>query len=200
VGRNITRFKHGGIWDDGGRKGYGVFANGKANTFVQLDLRKADLPLDFEAETNWLTMLSARLAAKPATGSGSLQANVLTLRGSNAAMEVFSLTAAQVGPNMTVKLVNVKADAWLVFNVRADARRQVTFTWNQEALRPYQPRVLFNFADTDVLKFDGARVWGTILAPFACARSSGGRVDGTVIVATWSGQTDIGHAPFVAGP
>lgn len=200
VGRNISRFKHGTMLDDGGRKGFGVYAGGKANTFVQLDLRKADLPVDFEAETNWLTMLSARLAAKPATGSVSAQANVITLRGSDADLEVFSLNAAQVGPSYTIKLVNVKAGAWLVLNVRSDAQRQVKFNWNQDALKPYQQRVLFNFPDTDVLRFDGAKVWGSILAPFACAKSVGGRVDGTVIVATWSGQTDIGHAPFVAGP
>ncbi|WP_426212031.1 choice-of-anchor A family protein [Massilia sp. TWP1-3-3] len=197
VGRTIKTFKHGDIRADSGRKGYGVFGTSAANTSSQLDLRKEELAVDFVAEASWLSMLTARLAAKPVTGSAKTLANILTLQGTNASQEVFELTAAQVGPSFTVQLLNVKPGATLIVNVRANAQRQVKFSWNQNALRGFAGRLLFNFPDTDTLTFNGAGVWGTLLAPFACISSSGGHLFGSVIGASWTGQTTIGNTPFV---
>ena len=164
VGGDVANYKLGNVWDEGGRRGYGVFGGSKTNVSGLIDLRKEDLPLDFEAETNWLTMLSAQLAARPATGTASSLLFVLTLRGTNADVEVFSLSAAQVGFGNIVRLANVKSTATIVINVRPDAQRQVRLLMNQDALRTYQQRVVFNFPDTDVLRLDLARVYGSISA------------------------------------
>jgi choice-of-anchor A domain-containing protein len=200
VGGDITSYRLGNIYDEGGRRGYGIYRGVKSNVSGQIDLRDGDLPLDFDAEANWLTMQSAQLAARPVTGTASALLFVLTLRGTNADVEVFSLSAAQVGFGNILRLANVKAGATIVINVRPDAQRQVRLLMNQDALRPYQQRVLFNFPDTDVLRLDGTHVYGSILAPFACAQGVGGRVDGTLVAASLNGATAIGHVPFIARP
>jgi choice-of-anchor A domain-containing protein len=200
VGGDVGNYKLGNVWDEGGRRGYGVYGGGTSNVSGLIDLRHGSLPLDFEAESNWLTMLSAQLAARPATGTASSLLFLLTLKGSNADVEVFSLSAAQVGFGNILRLANVKPTATIVINVRPDAQRQVRLLMNQDALLSYQQRVLFNFPDTDVLHLDATRVYGSILAPFACVQGIGGRVEGTVVAASLSGATVFGNAPFIAKP
>lgn len=200
VAGDVSNYKLGNIWDEGGRRGYGVVGGAKTNVAAGIDLRKEDVPLDFEAETSWLTMLSAQLAARPATGTASSLLFILTLRGTNADVEVFSLSAAQVGLGNIVRLANVKSTATIVINVRPDAQRQVRLLMNQDALKSFQQRVVFNFPDTDVLRLDLARVYGSILAPYACAQGVGGRIDGTLVAASLNGATAIGNVPFIARP
>lgn len=200
VGGDVANYKLGNVWDEGGRGGYGAFGGTTSNVSASIDLRHGDLPLDFEAEANWLTMLSAQLAARPATGTASSLLFLLTLKGSNADVEVFSLSAAQAGFGNILRLANVKSTATIVINVRPDAQRQVRLLMNQDALLSYRQHVVFNFPDTDVLHLDGAHVYGSILAPFACAQGIAGRVDGTVVAASLRGATVIGNAPFIAMP
>ncbi|UUZ54350.1 hypothetical protein LP419_39310 [Massilia sp. H-1] len=64
-----------------------------------------------------------------------MQGGVLTLRGSNAAREVFILTPAQAASNATLQLANVAAGAWVLINVRADKQHEVRLRLNQDALR-----------------------------------------------------------------
>lgn len=200
VRRSVTHFTDGAIWNGAGRKGYGVVGVAVADAGPGLDLRKAELPVDFDAEAMWLTMLSARLGGMPPSGTVQLQGGVLTLRGSNAAREVFNLTPAQAASNATLQLANVAAGAWVLINVRADKQHEVRLRLNQDALRAHQPRTLFNFPDADSLRLEGARVWASLLAPAALASGEGGAVEGTVVVSDWKGRAEIGHAPFVAGP
>jgi choice-of-anchor A domain-containing protein len=200
VRRRVTHFSDGAILNGAGRKGYGVVGVAFAEAGAEIDLRKETMPFDFDAEAMWLTMLSARLGALPASGTVQVQGGLMTLRGSNAPLEVFHLTAAQAASNATLQLANVAAGAWVLVNVASDKQRDVRLRLNQDALRPHQPRTLFNFPDAESLRLDGARVWASLLAPAALATGEGGAVEGTVVVSDWKGRAEIGHAPFVAGP
>lgn len=198
VGRDVSDFRFGHIWANGGRQGHGLVGGSMSNVSPRHDLRRDEAPFDVEAETSWLTMMSAQLAALPPTGSARSLLFVLTLQGSRSDVEVFSLSAADVGLGKIARLTNIKPGATIVINVRADAQRQVRLLVNADSFHAHQQRVLFNFPDTDVLRLDGARIKGSILAPHACAQGVGGRIDGTLVAASLIGAVDIGHTPFIA--
>lgn len=196
VGRDIKRFADGGIW----LNTYGTFARSAAQLKANLDLRKQASRIDFEAETAWLTMLAAQLQQKSATGSVMMTGSTVLLQGSQADVEVFQLSAAQVAGGRVLALGNLKPGAYLILNVGSDTQRTVRLLWNQLALKDYQARVLFNFPDAESVQFDLASVWGSMLAPYACLKSTGGVVQGTVIAASWTGNTEIKYMPFTPKP
>jgi choice-of-anchor A domain-containing protein len=199
VGGAVRTYRRGDIWRSGGRKGYGAYGGDKGDTASTLDLRHEDSPVDFDAETVWLTMLSADLDQRK-SGAVLTFLRTVTLIGSNADLEVFRVSAALVAKDKTLLLKNIKSGARIVINVDSDQQRQVSLAWNQDVLKTRRTRVLFHFADAEVLRFDGARVWGSILAPHACIQGSDGRVDGNVVAASWKSGAEIGYAPFEAGP
>lgn len=200
VGRNVANYTAGDIWGSAGRKGYGVVGAGINGAAAGLDLRSDGTAVDFAAETAWLDMLSASLRARSATGKTVQSLNAVTLTGTGAALEVFNLQAMQVASGRTLVLSNIKPGAWIVLNVGADVQRQVALGWNHAPLQAINARVLYNFYDTDVLTLSGGTVWGSLLAPQACIKANGGRVEGTVVAATWTGAAEIAQAPFTPGP
>jgi choice-of-anchor A domain-containing protein len=200
VGRNVKAFSSGNIWSNGGKKGYAVVAGKKSNTDDKLDLRNDDSPVDFRAETIWLTLLAAQLQGKSATGTASVRGATVTLKGSNAGLEVFNLGPEHIANGKTLKLDNIKANAYLILNVVSDDQRQIKLGLKQDVLENRAGRVLFNLPDADVVRVDGTQVWGSILAPYACVTSQSGRIEGNVIAASWNSKTEVGYAPFVAGP
>ena len=200
VGRNIAGLAQGVILDAGGTKGYGVYGDKSTVTNAALDLRQANEEIDFLAEADWLAMLSARVGAFTASGTAKSVGSEVTLTGSNADVEIFNITAAQVGQGMTLHLSNVKPSARLLINVASDGQRQLKLAWNQDALTGRQAQVLYNLPDTDVLGFEDATVWASVLAPFACVKTTRGKIAGGVIAAAWQGSAEIGFAPFVGQP
>jgi choice-of-anchor A domain-containing protein len=200
VGRNIAAYTTGGIWSAGGLKGYGVYAAGLADASAELDLRQDDTVIDFPAETAWLMMLSSSLGSRSATGKVTELLGTVTLTGTNAQLEVFKLTAAQVLAGKTLALANIKSGAWIVLIVAADAQLQVALGWDSTALQAIKNRVLYTLNDTDVLTLSGATVWGSVLAPYAWVKGLSGRVEGTVVASTWVGPAVIGNALLQSGP
>ncbi|KQV59879.1 MULTISPECIES: choice-of-anchor A family protein [unclassified Duganella] len=200
VGRNVAAYTAGDIWSASGRKGYGVVAAGINGASGSLDLRQDAGAVDFAAETAWLDMLSASLRARTATGKTTQSLYTVTLTGTNAALEVFNLQSTQVASGKTLVLSNIKPGAWIVLNVGSDAQRQATVGWTHTPLQAIKSRVLYNFFDADVVTLPGITVWGTLLAPQACIKANGGRVEGAVIAASWNGAAEIAQAPLTPGP
>lgn len=196
VGRDIKRFLDGGIW----LNTYGSYARNAAQLKPNLDVRKEAARIDFEVETAWLTMLAAQLNQKSATGTVTMSGAGVLLQGSKADVEVFQLSAAQVVGGKVLTLGNIKPGAYLIFNVGSDAQRTVRLLWDQAALKDHQARVLFNFPDAESVLVDAATVWGSMLAPYACLKSAGGVVQGTVIAASWTGTSEIKFMPFIPKP
>ncbi len=196
VGRDIKRFLDGGIW----LNTYGTYAGKAAQLKPNLDVRKEASRVDFETETAWLAMLASQLGQKSATGTVTMNGTGVLLQGSKADVEVFQLTAAQVVSGKVLTLGNIKPGAYLILNVGSDAQRTVRLLWNQSALKDHQARVLFNFPDAESVVLDAATVWGSMLAPYGCVKSTGGVVQGTVIAATWLGTSEIKYMPFTPKP
>lgn len=201
VGGKISAYRRGDIWRSGGRKGYGAYRGDKGDTGGALDLRHEPGNIDFDAEAVWLTMLSADLSLRPRGVVLPIPLfHTVTLIGSFADLEVFQVDAGMLAKDRILLLQNIKPDARIVINVAADAQRQVSLSWNQDVLKNLRTRVLYNLPDAEVLRFEGGRVWGSILAPYACVQGSGGRIDGSVIAGSWNSGAEIGYAPFEAGP
>lgn len=198
---NIQSFSGGALWS-GGSTGFGLYMGTKAaNTAVSLDLRLAtSLPLDIDAERVQLNVMSEQLRDLPTTGAASLGGSQLTLTGSNAATEVFLLTADQVVGTQRLVLANVAPDAHIVVNLRANAQRRVIFGLDTLALAGWKGRVLFNAQDAETVQFGGQTLWGGLLATNACICNSTGRLEGIVIARKWSATMEIGYTPFVPQP
>jgi len=198
VGGNITAFTSGSMGSSS-KNNFGIYAGTKgASVPTYLNLQHAAFsPIDFAAESTYLTVLSQQLAARTATGTVAQQYNTVTLTGSNSDIEVFNLSAAQVKSTLTMALVNVKSSATLIFNVASNSQRQVQFGITTTVLQNRQGKVLYNMADADVLNFTGVWVWGSVLAPAACVNNSNGHIEGTIVAASWNSNMEIGNSPFV---
>jgi choice-of-anchor A domain-containing protein len=199
VGGSIKRFDSGSIWHGSQRNHYGEYTGTKGSTVPPyLDLRKNNFTqIDFAAEQLYLTSLSEQLRDTPNTGNTLLQwGAVLTLTGSNQAIEVFTLTADQVTSGKSLELKNIKNNAWVVLNIKSDKNRKVAFGLAHHNLQNQRDRVLFNFYDADVIHFTGVQMWGSVLAPLACICNSNGHIEGNVIARHWDSYMEIGYNPL----
>ncbi len=183
--------------------GFGQYLGTKAGTVPPaLDLRKASvLPLDFDADRVYLTAMSEQLRDLAPTGTVTSANGTLTLQGGNAALEVFALTAAQVGGAQRIAVANFAPDAHVVVNLSADNLRRITFTTlDSSALAPWKGRVLFNAHDAETLQFNGLTFWGSLLATNACICTSSGTLMGSAVARKWTAPMVVDYAPFIPKP
>lgn len=198
---NISSFTSGALWS-GASVGHGVYLGTKAASVpASLDLRKVtSLPVDFNTERVHLGVMSEQWRDAPLTGQVTRGAGVLALTGTDAAVEVFALTAADVAAAQTLALTHIRADAHVVINLAADTLRRLSFSIDTAALQPWKGRVLFNAHDAETVKFNDLTVWGSLLAPNACVCTSSGRLEGSVVARKWSATMHITYTPFVPTP
>lgn len=194
----ITSFLSGFLWF-GTIKSFGLFKGSKGSgVSSQLDLRQSnELPVDFDSERANLEVLSQQLSELDATGKVTQFLGVTTFTGSKKPLEVFNMTESQVDGIQVVVLSNFLSDAHIVINVAADANRKVSFSLPTSAFMFRNRRVLFNFPDAEMVKFNLVTVWGSVLAPKACICVSFGRIEGNVVARQWSSSMAIGFAPFI---
>jgi len=198
---NVSSYTGGALWSSTSA-GYGLYLGTKAaTTAATLDLRKVtSLPVDFDSERVYLSAMSEQLRDQPTTGQVSVSGGTLTLTGTNSEVEVFSLSAAQVGGTQKVVLANVLPDAHIVVNLSADTLRRISFGIDTVALAGWKGRVLFNAHDAETLQFNGLTFWGSLLAANACVCSSTGRLEGSVVARKWTSTMNITYTPFVPKP
>ncbi|MCH8619960.1 choice-of-anchor A family protein [Undibacterium sp. TS12] len=197
VAGNLTSY--GGSLGNNKNNAYAVYAGtlgSKAATY--LDFRKVAIsPIDFEAERAYLSVLSQQIRTTPATGTVSQTYARVTLTGSNRDIEIFNLTADHVISTHDFDLVNVKPSAYIILNVASDAQRTLKFGITMTEFINRHSKVLFNMYDAELINFNNAGVFGSILAPFACIKNSGGKIEGTVIAASWDTNMAVGSTLFV---
>lgn len=58
-------------------------------------------------------------------------------------------------------------------------------------------KILFNMYDAELINFNNAGVFGSILAPYACIKNSVGKIEGTIIAASWDTNMAVGSTLFV---
>jgi choice-of-anchor A domain-containing protein len=161
-------------------------------------------PVDFPAVEAKLKEYSAAFKAYPANGTVVANGG-LTFTGTNATLNVFNVTAAQLGsasqlkfsaPDKSSIIVNVSgttvlwAGAGFILPDGGASCRGGTSAWCH--------RILYNMYEATTLQLSGIGVQGSILAPFATMDGGGGNVDGQLIVEYLKGGIEY-HPYFFTG-
>lgn len=145
-------------------------------------------PIDFGAAERYYKTLSAALGDVDGTGTVGTQWGGVKVTGSGkGGVDVFNMSSDLLMGSTWWQLQDLVPGQTLVFNVSGAAGSFNNGNMGLDALSGYN--VLFNFYEATTVDVRG--LVGSILAPYATANTSGGVVNGTVIVDTWNAQTQI---------
>jgi choice-of-anchor A domain-containing protein len=117
----------------------------------------------------------------------------VTLTASDAALNVFSMTVAQLA-SLNGFEINVPTGATTVINVQGAAAGINGFGYWGTGVNP--EHTLFNFADATSLTAASNGIQGSVLAPLADATFSGGSVNGQFVARSaniWNGAEGHDH-------
>lgn len=150
-------------------------------------------PVNFATEAVRLTNISTALAALGANGSvGSPWGGALSFTGTDSAVNVFSLTTAQLsGANQFI--VNIPTGSVALFNVSGGS---AAVNWSSFNLGSASAaNLLFNFSGAGSLAINGS--WsGTILAPLASVTLNYGAFDGSLFASNLASTTEFHNIHF----
>jgi choice-of-anchor A domain-containing protein len=152
--------------------------------------------VDFNLLEAQVNNLSTNLAALASNGTVS---GALTLTGTNATLNVFNITAAQL--NTTQVNVNFPAGSSVVVNVSGTSVSWVngSVCLNGQCSDSTQADyVLWNFYQATSVYMTGIAIEGSILAPLATLKGDGGHIAGQVIVQYLTGGLEY-HPYYFAG-
>lgn len=170
------------------------FANGSARTGVAA--------IDFGVEAARLSEISTTLAKRDATGKTDYRYGGLTFTGSDAALNIFTLTNAQLSQTHSFA-INVPKGSVALFNVSGSSITMQNFGFALNGVDA--AHILFNFHEADSVKLTSIGLQGTILAPLAAVTFNNGRADGQLFARSLAGNgqfADIRFAGdlFATGP
>ncbi|MGE4293906.1 MAG: choice-of-anchor A family protein [Desulfovibrio sp.] len=154
----------------------------------------AGLPFSFASEQARLTTLSQTLSQVADTGSSSYQWGTITLTGTGATTEVFSLDGQQLLDANNLAIAGIADGATVIINVSGESSGFTNM--GLQALANMNENVLFNFYEATDLTISGVAVEGSILAPLAHVDAQNGVIYGTTIASSWSGPVQQDHVPF----
>lgn len=148
---------------------------------------------DFGAARASLTNAAASYAALPANGTTTFQYGVLTLTGTDATRDVFTVAGADLNTANSLT-IRVPSGATVLVNVAGAAIRMANMGIGLGGADRGQ--VLYNFSDATSLILSGIGVDGSILAPRADLSFPDGVITGTLAVASLNGPGQANPAPF----
>ena len=146
----------------------GGSATADDSNYIQGELAEhSALPVDFAAAAQYLTDLSANLAAKPANGTYQYWSwGKIRLQGDGTSdLQVFHLDGGEVSNIEILDADDIPSGATLILNVDG-ANVSLTNAY-MGALDAFSSRILFNFYQAASLNVSGSQVKGSILAPGA---------------------------------
>lgn len=165
---------------------------------LQSPLQIGPSPLDFLALDTALTTQSGLLAALAANGTSVEQYSTRTLKGTDASLNVFTLSAADMVGVSTLK-VSVPPSSTVLINVVGPS-----FALSGIGISGLDSeRTLWNFANATSISLSGINFGGSILAPDALLTFANGNINGQVVVAGLNGSGAFNQAAFagaVPGP
>jgi choice-of-anchor A domain-containing protein len=176
---------------------FGNVVHGGTGTLVRVGIPNGDARqdvgvIDFAAAQAELTATSAALATEAANGRTTARWGTLTLRGTHAGTNIFSLSAEQLAAARAIKvitpfgssvLINVSGDAVQVRDLGLHLRGADCST------------VLWNFPEADELTVSGVGLAGSVLAPSAALDFYNGQIRGTVVAASMFGNGQFNLCP-----
>jgi len=182
VGGNISI--NGGTVSGGMSVYGGTTASVSGVNFACGGLTRGTGDVDLVALKATVEALSLRLSAVASNGTVTLTSGKLTLTGTDKKLNVFNVTAAQLGA-VTETDVNFPAGSAVVVNVSG-----TDVVWGNGSVclngqcgdSDQATNVLWNFYEAATLSSSGMAIEGSVLAPFATLSGAGGHIAGQVIV------------------
>lgn len=195
AGRNLTVDGGGGSIPYGrGTYGGALIATGALNALG--GLHQAQPPFDFAAELATIRERSAQWADLPANGTiGGPGSYDIRFTGTNAARNVFAVTAAALGTYGQIT-IDVPPGSTTLINVSGSTFTSALYRMVLVGATP--ETVLWNFPlATSVQQASGLEWQGTLLAPNAAASLSNGQLHGQLLAASAAiGSEGVFHHPF----
>ncbi|MBG0791210.1 MAG: choice-of-anchor A family protein [Desulfovibrionaceae bacterium] len=195
VGNNLS-FRGGRVYHGDVRVGGKVTGHPGYKFYDGSLYERSAMAIDFAAEKQSLTNLSASLAGLAATGTTANYWGGMQLFGdAGSDLQVFNVSGADLLSGWGLGIMgNVDPSDTIVINVSG---QMAGFTgFNMESLRQYSSNILFNFHEATSLALSGVAVWGSILAPNANINHSSGVLNGTLIANSFHGSMQLNNVPF----
>jgi choice-of-anchor A domain-containing protein len=150
--------------------------------------------LDFAAAQTRLAALSAQYGALAANGTLSNQGGALTFTGTDAALNVFSVSASTLATGWQIR-VAVPATSAAVINVTGSSASMTNTSFSGTA-GPSQ--TLLNFTQATTLTLSGIGLEGSVLAPLATVKFDNGTLKGQLFASSMQGTGQVNLNPLVA--
>lgn len=154
---------------------------------------RQDHVIDFNAAQTELTDKSTTWAALGTNGTIENNWGGLTLTGTNATLNVFNLSAAQL-QNIWGLTINAPAGSTVLVNVTGTNVTLQYFGMNVNGTD--RNHVLFNLHEAEQVTLQGIGFQGSILAPDAHVTFNNGNLTGTLVSNCFTGQGQMNDAPI----
>jgi len=162
-------------------------------TFTGGSAARRGATLDFGAVRASLAIIASSYAALPANGTTTFQYGVLTLTGTDATRDVFTVAGDDLNTANSLD-IHVPSGATALVNVTGATIHMANMGISLGGTD--RSHVLYNFSDATSLTLSGIGVDGSILAPHADLSFPNGVITGTLAVASLNGPGQANSAPF----
>lgn len=143
-------------------------------------------PLGFTALAHDMDVLSTGLAGVAKTGASEVKWGGLSLTGTNSAVEVFNLNAADLSSTWS-SLSQLVTGSTIIFNIAGTNLNLSGGLFN--GMGSYN--VLLNFYEAQTITFSSIGLDASILAPQATVRGGSGNINGNVVVGDWQSSMSL---------
>jgi choice-of-anchor A domain-containing protein len=202
VGGNLTVSDGGGEVHKGSIYVGGTYSgpsdlNKQPGSFISTNLGSA-VPFDFASAKTALIAKSISWGAEASTGTSLLQWSTLTLTGSDAELNIFNITAAELASAYTLT-INTPLNAHVLINISG-----TTANFSNKGINGTftTTTTVFNFYEATMLEMCSIGIQGSILAPMADVKFYNGQMNGQLIAksfdgASWGGAVgQMNNNPF----
>jgi len=162
-------------------------------TFADGNAARYGTTLDFGATGASLANTAASYATLPAYGTTTFRYGVLTLTGTDATRDVFTVSGDDLNTANSLH-VRVPSGATVLVNVTGTTIRMANMGIDLGGSD--RGHALYNFPDATSLTLSGIGVEGSILAPRASLSFPNGVITGTLVVASSIGPGQANSTPF----
>lgn len=161
------------------------------------------LPIDFTAAGQNLLIASTFYAGLDATGTSVFQFGGFTLNGTNAVLNVFQVSAANLANSSYLNLT-APSGSTIIINVDGSAAALKNMGINLTG--PSASNIIFNFIEAASVEMQNINLPGTVIAPLADISFKNGNIGGSIIAnsgsisnAQFGNNTFAGALPEIDG-
>lgn len=163
-------------------------------------------PIDFAEAERYLKCACAFWGALEENGTGEVQYGQLNLTGTDSALNVFRIDAANVfGSGLSLAQLNginiiAPIDATILINVEGASIQYGSyqiFRNGTGATRENARKILWNYPDALTWSNGTTAIYGSVLAPYAAASTTFSQINGNIIFDTYSGNAESHNELFV---